>query len=313
MAAMDDGTTQGILGSGALTPEEAALGAGAEGNAGSAAAQVGASGASNALGLTDLAKAGLGNSLSSWLKGNLGGTGLTGAGALAGLGGLAGLMAMLNADKSNYGVPGRASYVGPLNQFKYSPGAFQPMSVNPNAFRPQGGAVTTVADQLAQLAQAKGMAQGGKASSKPTYTTKSQLGAMNPWERALAEYNNAAYKAQSPTGVQAAPAGIGALGQLNLKHGGSTDLGSYSDGGRMLKGPGDGMSDSIPASISGKRPARLADGEFVVPADVVSHLGNGSTEAGARQLYQMMDRIRQARTGRKAQGKQINPGKFMPK
>ena len=91
------------------------------------------------------------------------------------------------------------------------------------------------------------------------------------------------------------------------------ELGGYSDGGRMLKGPGDGMSDSIPATIGGKRPARLADGEFVVPADVVSHLGNGSTEAGARELYRMMDKVRQARTGRKAQGKQIKPGKFMPK
>jgi hypothetical protein len=90
-------------------------------------------------------------------------------------------------------------------------------------------------------------------------------------------------------------------------------LGSYSDGGRLLRGPGDGMSDHIPASIAGKRPARLADGEFVIPADVVSHLGNGSTEAGSRVLYNMMERIRKARTGNPKQGKQINPSKFMPK
>lgn len=94
--------------------------------------------------------------------------------------------------------------------------------------------------------------------------------------------------------------------------GGISDLGSYSDGGRMLRGPGDGMSDNIPGVIAGKRPARLADGEFVVPADVVSHLGNGSTDAGARQLYNMMDKVRQARTGRKAQGREINPRKYMP-
>ena len=81
----------------------------------------------------------------------------------------------------------------------------------------------------------------------------------------------------------------------------------------LLKGPGDGMSDNIPATISGKQPARLADGEFVIPADVVSHLGNGSTDAGAKQLYKMMDRIRHARTGNKKQGKQINPNKFLPK
>jgi hypothetical protein len=90
------------------------------------------------------------------------------------------------------------------------------------------------------------------------------------------------------------------------------DLGSYSDGGRMLRGPGDGMSDDIPAQIGSKQPARLADGEFVVPADVVSHLGNGSTDAGAKHLYSMMDKVRSARTGRKAQGKQIKPEKYLP-
>ena len=97
--------------------------------------------------------------------------------------------------------------------------------------------------------------------------------------------------------------------------GGLADLGGYSDyarGGRMLKGPGDGMSDDIPATIANKQPARLANEEFVVPADVVSHLGNGSSEAGAKALYKMMDRVRQARTGNKKQGKQINPNKFIP-
>ena len=88
-------------------------------------------------------------------------------------------------------------------------------------------------------------------------------------------------------------------------------LGGYSDGGRMLKGPGDGMSDNIPATIGGKQPARLADGEFVVPADVVSHLGNGSTDAGAKHLYNMMDKVRKARTGTKKQGKQIKADKFL--
>lgn len=63
----------------------------------------------------------------------------------------------------------------------------------------------------------------------------------------------------------------------------------------MLRGPGDGVSDSIPATIGGKQPARLADGEFVVPARIVSELGNGSSEAGARKLYAMMDRIQSAR------------------
>ena len=85
--------------------------------------------------------------------------------------------------------------------------------------------------------------------------------------------------------------------------GGISHLGDYSDGGRLLKGPGDGVSDSIPASIGGRQPARLADGEFVVPARIVSELGNGSTEAGARKLYAMMDRIQKGR------GKSVGKGK----
>jgi len=86
----------------------------------------------------------------------------------------------------------------------------------------------------------------------------------------------------------------------------------YKIGG-YLDGQGDGMSDSIPATIEGKQPARLADGEFVVPADVVSHLGNGSSKAGSKRLYAMLDKVRHARTGTKKQGKQINPEKYLPK
>jgi hypothetical protein len=88
--------------------------------------------------------------------------------------------------------------------------------------------------------------------------------------------------------------------------------GNVSTQPRFLSGGGDGMSDSIPARIEGKQEARLADGEFVVPADVVSHLGNGSSKAGAKRLYSMMDRVRHERTGTKKQGKQINPMKYMP-
>jgi len=93
----------------------------------------------------------------------------------------------------------------------------------------------------------------------------------------------------------------------------SHSLGSYSDGGHLLKGPGDGMSDDIPATIADKQPARLANEEFVIPADVVSHLGNGSSESGAKVLYEMMAKIRKARTGNPKQGKQIDPHKLMPK
>jgi hypothetical protein len=104
---------------------------------------------------------------------------------------------------------------------------------------------------------------------------------------------------------------------VEAAHGGimHSSLGGYAAGGnpRLLKGPGDGMSDNIPATINGRQPARLADGEFVIPADVVSHLGNGSTEAGAKQLHAMMNKVRSARTGNSKQGKQIKPQKYMPK
>lgn len=97
--------------------------------------------------------------------------------------------------------------------------------------------------------------------------------------------------------------------------GGISHLGDYSDGGRLLRGPGDGVSDSIPAMIGAKQPARLADGEFVVPARIVSELGNGSTEAGARKLYAMMDRVQRARrktTGKGRVAKNTRPEKYLP-
>jgi hypothetical protein len=100
----------------------------------------------------------------------------------------------------------------------------------------------------------------------------------------------------TPYGFQhMAQGGISSLNQYNL--------GSYSDGGRLLRGPGDGVSDSIPATIGKGRPARLADGEFVIPARIVSEIGNGSTEAGARKLYAMMDRIQASRRNTVGKGK----------
>jgi hypothetical protein len=93
------------------------------------------------------------------------------------------------------------------------------------------------------------------------------------------------------------------------------NLGGYSDGGRLLRGPGDGVSDSIPATIGNKQPARLADGEFVVPARIVSEIGNGSTEAGARKLYAMMDRVQSARSktvGKGKVAKNTRADKYLP-
>jgi len=110
----------------------------------------------------------------------------------------------------------------------------------------------------------------------------------------------------SPTTYTQKAAGGGMMG------GGISDLGGYSDGGRLLRGPGDGVSDSIPATIGGKQPARLAEGEFVVPARIVSELGNGSTEAGAKKLYAMMDRVQKARRKTKNVAADTKAHKYLP-
>lgn len=132
--------------------------------------------------------------------------------------------------------------------------------------------------------------------------------------------SDTAYDRADDAGVTLYAAGGDVDGQLSLADYMMTNSNQTSSplklasGGmpRFLSGGGDGMSDSIHASIGGSQPARLADGEFVIPADVVSHLGNGSSKAGAKRLYKMMDKVRVARTGRKQQGKQINPMKYMP-
>lgn len=114
----------------------------------------------------------------------------------------------------------------------------------------------------------------------------------------------------SPIATEPKPPGQGET--WDYAAGGIANLGSYSDGGRLLKGPGDGVSDSIPAVIGKGQPARLADGEFVIPARIVSELGNGSTEAGARKLYAMMDRIKKARSKAKNIAADTKADKHLP-
>jgi len=169
-------------------------------------------------------------------------------------------------------------YKGPLSKFKYNPNTFNPSRITPNVYR-------------------SGYAQGGIAGYP------------------MARQDNTQYatSTQMPTSAEVVGADYDAV---EMARGGIAgySLGGYAAGGnpRLLKGPGDGMSDDIPATIANKQPARLADGEFVVPADVVSHLGNGSTDAGAKHLYKMMDKVRKARTGSKKQGKQIKSERFLP-
>ena len=124
----------------------------------------------------------------------------------------------------------------------------------------------------------------------------------------LGAYNFGLYGGQPTSAAQGPESRMALLanGGLSAASGGMSHLGDYSDGGRLLKGPGDGVSDSIPATIGKKQPARLADGEFVVPARIVSELGNGSTEAGARKLYAMLDRVQAARKKSIGKGKVAN-------
>jgi hypothetical protein len=194
----------------------------------------------------------------------------------------------------------------------YEP-ATAPYSGAPVArFAAGGNTATELAAYLNELqAPKKALSLGDPMIVRDTDASTRGLGAL-----AASQYN--LKKMAKKAGVDVAPgikSGIKDLGgdfsDVGAS-GGTASLGGYSDGGRMLKGPGDGMSDSIPASIGGKQPARLADGEFVVPADVVSHLGNGSTDAGAKKLYKMMDKIRHARTGKKKQAPAVKADKFMP-
>jgi hypothetical protein len=160
------------------------------------------------------------------------------------------------------------------------------------------------------------MASGGSTRKKKraSLTADRTINSLDPYNAAIAQLNNARYGANM-SGINALNPNMTSLGELPViagAKGGIASLGGYSDGGRMLKGPGDGMSDSIPGVIGRRQPARLADGEFVVPADVVSHLGNGSTDAGARKLYAMMDKVRRARTGKKKQAPAVKTSRYMP-
>jgi hypothetical protein len=145
-------------------------------------------------------------------------------------------------------------------------------------------------------------------AGKANFGSKSDLAAA-AWNHYISygKPQGRAYTKKAKEGGLMALAGGGMAEQFNL--------GGYSDGGRLLRGPGDGVSDSIPATIGDRRPARLADGEFVVPARIVSELGNGSTEAGARKLYAMMDRVQSARRhsiGKGKVAKNSRADKYLP-
>lgn len=148
-----------------------------------------------------------------------------------------------------------------------------------------------VPDAIASTASKPGM-PGRRYFSDVYYVPKENV----PTATSAAEAQATGIAALQRPPVEAKAAG----GVAGIKH------------GRYLNGSTDGMADKIKTSIDGNQPAALSHGEFVIPADVVSHLGNGNSEAGADRLYKMMDKIRQARTGTKKQGRQINPNKYLP-
>ena len=145
------------------------------------------------------------------------------------------------------------------------------------------------------------MAAGGPVERMSMMNT-----AINPqggmYPQGMIDKTQYALPTQRPTSMEVLDAGA----QRMYAAGGNVqryNLGGYSDGGRLLKGPGDGVSDDIPATIGNRQPARLADGEFVIPARIVSELGNGSTDAGAKRLYAMMDKIQAGRKKTVGKGK----------
>jgi hypothetical protein len=227
-------------------------------------------------------------------------------------------------------------YQSPLRRISPNFRAYEPPRPNPYysaRYAAEGGVMNSSSDdELGGDYSAMGMDQGnmqkglfglGYASGGVTKLPKGDPGIYrdaDPTTRGQDAFTaaltrlNAMQKRANIKGLPALKAAAPPLSNIQeaAKGGVMSSLGGYSDGGRMLKGPGDGMSDSIPGVIGRRQPARLADGEFVVPADVVSHLGNGSTDAGAKKLYAMMDKIRKARTGKKKQAPAVKADRYMP-
>ena len=158
------------------------------------------------------------------------------------------------------------------------------------------------ADEKKQFSKYPKVYKDGVPVNNPYYNKEDIINSDGPVAKLINQVNNDVY----------ARGGLLALASGGQAH---YNLGGYSDGGRLLRGPGDGVSDSIPATIGNKQPARLADGEFVVPARIVSEIGNGSTEAGARKLYAMMDRVQSARSktvGKGKVAKNTRADKYLP-
>jgi len=222
-----------------------------------------------------------------------------------------------NKDEGGYNVP-VPKMDAVTQQIQYNdpnrrPGSAGRQYTTDPRFVKQGDAAGLAAAQAASDAQKAGILAAYKPAAAPP--------AVNPYAGQMAmKYNPTPAKTGTTTGATTASAGLPAIPtqqqlmdpNYKINSIGMADGGIAMAEGRYLDGDTDGMADKIPSNIDGDQEAALSHGEFVIPADVVSHLGNGNSDAGAKKLYEMMDRIREARTGTKEQGKQINPDKFMP-
>lgn len=202
----------------------------------------------------------------------------------------------------------------PYSDVNRRPGAAGRQYFTDPKFAKQGDAAALTAAQTAAAAQTAGILAAAPKYTAPvnTYDTTMKM----PWNPPAATTGTTTGTTTAATGTTGtAPVGLAAVPTQEQLMNPNFKIGMASGGiasARYLQGGTDGMADKIPANIDGEQPAALSHGEFVIPADVVSHLGNGNSDAGADKLYQMMARIRKARTGNEKQGKKINPDKFMP-
>lgn len=269
---------------------------------------------------TSTGNLGSGSSLLSSLGSILSG----GSGTMAQLASLGGIGALLNSIGGSSGS-GYKGYQGSIPKYtatrtQYAP----PVSTVGMGYKPSDAEIMNYLKRpgLNDSMIARSMNEFGVSPERIAEVTKAPVAdiqsryqaamgpnagiARRPGSGGVTYFSPMVYTPQAAAPAAAAPVAAEPAAPVNptvedryaeggMAHGGLGSLGGYSDGGQLLRGPGDGVSDDIPAMIGGKQPARLADGEFVVPARIVSELGNGSTEAGARKLYAMMDRIKKAR------------------
>jgi hypothetical protein len=230
------------------------------------------------------------------------------AALIGGIGSLAASSGMLGKDNIltsilGGGSPQMVGYQGKIPDYTASrtrvPGTYDPNR------RPGSGGQRYFTD-VGFNADTSGQAAGLQAANLANLAQQNRAGQSLPAVRA--EAAKAAEMAANANNTQTLAAG----GIAGLNMGGSPKMAQMMAQPRYLSGPMDGMADTIPASIDGKDPAALSGGEFVIPADIVSGLGNGNSDAGAKNLYAMMDKVRQARTGMKKQPPAINPNKMLP-